>query len=59
MFELHNESANNVLPVLRPLISPNNTITAYPANNTLVVTDYADTYGASRASTQRRAGGSK
>ncbi len=42
VFELHNESANNVLPVLRPLISPNNTIAAYPANNTLVVTDYAD-----------------
>jgi general secretion pathway protein D len=42
VFELHNESANNLLPVLRPLISPNNTISAYPANNTLVVTDYAD-----------------
>lgn len=42
VFELHNESANNLLPVLRPLISPNNTITAYPANNTIVVTDYAD-----------------
>ncbi|WP_206955514.1 type II secretion system secretin GspD [Trinickia acidisoli] len=42
VFELHNESANNLLPVLRPLISPNNTIAAYPANNTLVVTDYAD-----------------
>lgn len=42
VFELHNESANNLLPVLRPLISPNNTVAAYPANNTLVVTDYAD-----------------
>ncbi len=42
VFELHNESVNNVLPVLRPLISPNNTIAAYPANNTLVVADYAD-----------------
>ncbi|MEX3581947.1 MAG: type II secretion system secretin GspD [Burkholderia sp.] len=42
VFELHNESANNLLPVLRPLISPNNTVTAYSANNTLVVTDYAD-----------------
>ncbi|AJX30420.1 type II secretion system secretin GspD [Burkholderia oklahomensis] len=42
VFELRNESANNLLPVLRPLISPNNTITAYPANNTIVVTDYAD-----------------
>lgn len=42
VFALHNESANNLLPVLRPLISPNNTIAAYPGNNTLVVTDYAD-----------------
>ncbi len=42
VFKLQYESANNVLPVLRPLISPNNTIAAYPANNTLVVTDYAD-----------------
>ena len=42
VFQLRNESANNLLPVLRPLISPNNTIAAYPANNTLVVTDYAD-----------------
>ncbi|KVN23469.1 type II secretion system protein GspD [Burkholderia pyrrocinia] len=42
VFVLKNESANNLLPVLRPLISPNNTVTAYPANNTIVVTDYAD-----------------
>ncbi|MGI4814683.1 MAG: type II secretion system secretin GspD [Janthinobacterium lividum] len=42
VFELHNESANNLLPVLRPLISPNNSIAAYSANNTLVITDYAD-----------------
>ncbi len=42
VFQLKNESANNLLPILRPLISPNNTVAAYPANNTLVVTDYAD-----------------
>ncbi|MFM0741877.1 type II secretion system secretin GspD [Paraburkholderia xenovorans] len=42
VFMLKNESANNLLPVLRPLISPNNTVAAYPANNTIVVTDYAD-----------------
>ncbi|WJF90317.1 type II secretion system secretin GspD [Paraburkholderia bonniea] len=42
IFQLKNESANNLLPVLRPLISPNNTVAAYPANNTIVVTDYAD-----------------
>ena len=42
VFQLHYESANNLIAVLRPLISPNNAIAAYPANNTLVVTDYAD-----------------
>ncbi|MEM5373240.1 type II secretion system secretin GspD [Paraburkholderia azotifigens] len=42
IFHLRNESANNLLPVVRPLISPNNTVSAYPSNNTLVVTDYAD-----------------
>lgn len=42
VFRLNYESANNLLPVLRPLIAPNNTITAYPGNNTLVVTDYAE-----------------
>ena len=31
VFVLKNESANNLLPVLRPLISPNNTVAAYPA----------------------------
>ena len=29
-------------PVLRPLISPNNTINANPGTNSLVITDYAD-----------------
>ncbi|MEM5451964.1 type II secretion system secretin GspD [Paraburkholderia guartelaensis] len=42
IFRLRNESANNLLPVLRPLISPSNMVAAYPSNNTIVVTDYAD-----------------
>ena len=42
VFRLNYESANNLVPVLRPMIAPNNTITAYPANNTLVITDYAE-----------------
>ncbi len=41
IFRLNYESATNLVPVLRPLITPNNTITAYPSNNSLVVTDYA------------------
>ncbi len=42
IFQLNYESAGNLVPVLRPLISPNNTINANPGNNTLVITDYAD-----------------
>ena len=41
IFRLQYESSTNLVPVLRPLISPNNTVTAYPNNNSLVVTDYA------------------
>src|SRR5690606_19075338 len=41
IFRLNYESATNLVPVLRPLISPNNTVVAYPNNNSLVVTDYA------------------
>ena len=40
IFRLTYESASNLVPVLRPLISPNNTIVAYPNNNSLVITDY-------------------
>ncbi|WP_085317117.1 type II secretion system secretin GspD [Derxia lacustris] len=42
IFRLNYESASAMVPVLRPLISPNNTITAYPSNNSLVITDYAE-----------------
>jgi general secretion pathway protein D len=42
IFRLNYESAGNLVTVLRPLISPNNTINANPGNNSLVITDYAD-----------------
>jgi general secretion pathway protein D len=42
VFRLRYESATAMVPILRPLIAPNNTISAYPQNNTLVITDYAD-----------------
>jgi general secretion pathway protein D len=42
IFRLQYESVNNLVTVLRPLISPNNTINANPGTNTLVITDYAD-----------------
>ncbi|CAM4050744.1 Pullulanase secretion envelope pulD [Kerstersia similis] len=42
VFSLRYENAANLVPVLRPMIAPNNPINAYPGNNTLVITDYAD-----------------
>jgi general secretion pathway protein D len=42
VFPLKHENVNNLVTVLRPLITPNNTINANPGNNTLVITDYAD-----------------
>ncbi|MGV8934329.1 MAG: type II secretion system secretin GspD [Gallionellaceae bacterium] len=41
VFVLQYESAAQLVPVLRPLIPPNNIVVAYPGSNTLVVTDYA------------------
>ncbi len=42
VYPLQYENAAQLLPVLRPLITPNNVIAAYPGNNTLVITDYAE-----------------
>lgn len=42
IFRLNFENAANLVPILRPLISPNNTINVNPGNNSLVITDYAD-----------------
>ncbi|WP_395668088.1 type II secretion system secretin GspD [Rhodoferax sp.] len=42
IFKLNFENASNLLPVLRPLISPNNVINVNPGNNSLIITDYAD-----------------
>ena len=42
VYTLKYESASQMLPVLRPIITPNNTIAVYAANNSLVITDYAD-----------------
>jgi general secretion pathway protein D len=42
IFRLNYETANNLVPILRPLISPNNTINVNPGNNSLIITDYAD-----------------
>lgn len=41
VFTLRYENAANLVPVLRPMIAPNNPINAYPGNNSLVMTDYA------------------
>ena len=42
IYRLNHESAANLVPILRPLISPNNTINVNPGTNALVITDYAD-----------------
>jgi general secretion pathway protein D len=42
IFPLRYENPNNLVAVLRPLISANNTINAAPGSNSLVITDYAD-----------------
>jgi general secretion pathway protein D len=42
IFKLNHENVNNLVPVLRPLISPNNTINVNPGTNALVITDYSD-----------------
>jgi len=39
---LHYESAAQLVTVLRPLVTPNNVISAYIPNNAIIVTDYAD-----------------
>src|SRR5690606_11731384 len=42
VFTLRYENAAALVPILRPMVAPNNTIAAHAGNNTLVVTDYAD-----------------
>lgn len=42
VFAMKYESAPQMLAVIRPLVSPNNTVSAFPSNNVLVVTDYAE-----------------
>jgi general secretion pathway protein D len=42
IFRLNHENANSLVPVLRPLISPNNSLNVNSATNSLVITDYAD-----------------
>jgi general secretion pathway protein D len=42
VYSLKYTSAAQLMPVLRPIISPNNTIAAFVGNNSLVITDYGD-----------------
>ena len=42
VFRLNYAAAASIVQVLRPLIAPNNTISAYPTNNSIVVTDFAE-----------------
>jgi general secretion pathway protein D len=42
VFMLKNSNATQLLPVIRPIVSPNNALSAFAQANALVVTDYAD-----------------
>lgn len=42
VYPLAHASAAQLVPVLRPLIAPNNAISAYPGANILIITDYAE-----------------
>ncbi len=42
IYTLKHESAAQLLPILRPLIAPSNSISVSPGSNTLVITDYAN-----------------
>lgn len=42
VYVLKYESASQLINVVKPLLSPNSVISAYPSNNALIVTDYAD-----------------
>jgi len=42
VFALQHESAPGLVAAIRPLVSPNNTVSALPSSNALVITDYAD-----------------
>lgn len=41
VFILKYESVSQLVNLVRPMVGPNNVVTAYPASNALVVTDYA------------------
>jgi general secretion pathway protein D len=41
IFRLNYESASNLIPSIKPLISANSSITAVPSSNSIIVTDYA------------------
>lgn len=42
VFSLKHSSAVQLMPVIRPIVSPNNAVSAFAQANALVVTDYAD-----------------
>lgn len=42
VFQIRHESAAQLVQVVRPLVSPNNTVSVYSGNNSLVITDYAE-----------------
>jgi general secretion pathway protein D len=41
IFRLNYESASNLIPAIKPLISANSSVSAVPSSNSIMVTDYA------------------
>ena len=42
VYVLKHESASQLVAIVKPLLSANSVVNAYPGNNSLIVTDYAD-----------------
>lgn len=42
VYPLQYATAAQLVAILRPLVAPNNAVSAYPGSNTLVITDYAE-----------------
>ena len=42
VFPLQHETANNMVAAIRPLVAPNNPVSANAGSNSLVISDYAD-----------------
>jgi general secretion pathway protein D len=45
VYVLKYENSNQLVSVIKPLLSPNSVVNSYPSSNALIITDYADNIG--------------